>query len=44
MQLNISSVSKRYGPKLALKDFSAEIKQGVYGILGPNGEGKRVIE
>ena len=43
MELKISSVSKRYGPKLALKDFSAEIKQGVYGILGPNGAGKTTL-
>jgi ABC-type multidrug transport system ATPase subunit len=43
MELTISSVSKRYGPKLALKDFSAEMKQGVYGILGPNGAGKTTL-
>jgi ABC-type lipopolysaccharide export system ATPase subunit len=36
MELNISSVTKRYGPKTALKDFDAVLTQGVYGILGPN--------
>ena len=36
MELVISSVSKRYGPNLALKDFPAEIKQGVCGRLGLN--------
>ena len=34
-------VSKRYGPVLALADFSLEIRRGeVFCLLGPNGSGK----
>lgn len=43
MQLAISSVSKRYGPKHALKNFSAVLSPGVYGLLGPNGAGKTTL-
>jgi ABC-2 type transport system ATP-binding protein len=43
MELKISSVSKRYGPKLALKEFTATLTPGVYGILGPNGAGKTTL-
>jgi ABC-2 type transport system ATP-binding protein len=43
MELQISSVTKRYGPKTALKDFNAVLTQGVYGILGPNGAGKTTL-
>lgn len=43
MELTITSVSKRYGPKPALKDFTAALTPGVYGILGPNGAGKTTL-
>lgn len=33
MELAISSVTKRYGAKTALKDFSAVLAPGVYGLL-----------
>lgn len=34
-------ISKSYGDKLALKDFSIYIPKGsIYGLLGPNGAGK----
>jgi len=43
MHLSISSVTKRYGPKFALKDFTSVMTPGVYGILGPNGAGKTTL-
>lgn len=43
MKLTISFISKSYGTKFALKDFSSEMTQGVYGILGPNGAGKTTL-
>jgi ABC-2 type transport system ATP-binding protein len=41
MQININSVTKRYGDYVALDGVSAEIPSGsVFGLLGPNGAGK----
>ena len=37
MEIAIASVTKHYGAKTALKDFSAVLTPGVYGLLGPNG-------
>ncbi len=35
------NVSKSFGPKVALSDFSLSIPRGcIYGLLGPNGAGK----
>src|SRR4051812_43621010 len=34
-------VTKRYGPVVALEDFSLEVRRGeVFCLLGPNGSGK----
>lgn len=39
--LVVRGLSKRYGAKLAVDDFSISIPRGaIYGILGPNGAGK----
>ena len=43
MALNINSVTKCYGTKKALNNFSAELTNGVYGLLGPNGSGKTTL-
>lgn len=43
MNLTIERVSKRYKDKWALKDFSTELSNGVYGLLGPNGSGKTTL-
>ena len=43
MKLSIEHVSKNYGKKRALTDFSAELEPGIYGVLGPNGAGKSTL-
>jgi ABC-2 type transport system ATP-binding protein len=45
MNLSIQNVRKSYekGRKLALENFSVELKAGVYGLLGPNGAGKSTL-
>ncbi len=44
MSIKIISLSKFYGEKEVLSDFSLEIKGGqVFGILGPNGSGKTTL-
>lgn len=41
--LKISSLNKHYGTKHALKDFSFDFSEGIYGLLGPNGAGKSTL-
>ncbi|MBP2025609.1 ABC transporter ATP-binding protein [Peptoniphilus stercorisuis] len=42
--LEINNLTKKYGKKLALNDFSLEAESGkVIGILGPNGSGKTTL-
>lgn len=43
MELLINHISKSYGNKLAVNDFSATMTDGVYALLGPNGAGKTTI-
>ena len=42
--IEVSSLSKRYGTHLAVKDVNFSIQKGeVIGFLGPNGAGKSTI-
>lgn len=43
MELQITHLTKRYGAKVALKDFSYTFTPGIYGILGTNGAGKSTL-
>lgn len=43
MRLQINNLTKRYGQKTALDDFSFEFSDGIYGLLGPNGAGKSTL-
>ena len=43
MKLEVKRLTKRYGGKTALNDFSMEFTPGVYGLLGPNGAGKTTL-
>lgn len=43
MQLTIERVTRSYGKKVAVRDFSAEFRPGVYGLIGPNGSGKTTL-
>lgn len=39
-ELEINSISKSYGKKKVLNNFSVKMSDGVYGLIGPNGAGK----
>ncbi len=42
--ITMKALTKRYGPRVVVNDFSLEIMSGgVYGLLGPNGAGKTTI-
>lgn len=43
MELIIDHVSKKYGNKQALNDFSMCLQPGILGFLGPNGAGKSTL-
>lgn len=43
MQLEIENISKSYGKKKVLDNFSLSLQCGVYGFLGPNGAGKSTL-
>lgn len=41
--LEFEHVTKKYGEKTALSDFTVALTPGIYGLLGPNGAGKSTI-
>ena len=42
--INLENITKAYGEKLLLENFSAEIRPGsIVGIVGPNGAGKTTL-
>lgn len=43
MELTLEHLSKRYGEKWAVRDFSIRLGHGIYGLLGPNGSGKSTL-
>lgn len=43
MELQLADVTKKYGGKVALDQFSYTFGQGIYGILGANGAGKSTM-
>ena len=43
MDLVVRNLIKRYGTKVALRDFSYTFTPGIYGILGANGAGKTTL-
>ena len=43
MELKIEHLTKKYGEKVALRDFTYTFTPGIYGILGANGAGKSTL-
>ena len=43
MEIQFDNVAKCYKGKYALKDFSATLDEGVFGLLGENGAGKTTL-
>lgn len=43
MKISLRNVSKQYKGKYALKDFTTELTEGVYGLLGANGVGRTTL-
>lgn len=43
MQLKIRQLTKKYGEKVALENFSYTFEPGIYGILGTNGAGMSTL-
>ena len=43
MELRIEHLTKKYGEKVALLDFTYTFTPGIYGILGANGAGKSTL-
>lgn len=43
MELQIRDLTKKYGEKVALRDFCYRFTPGIYGILGANGAGKTTL-
>lgn len=41
--LEFKNLTKQYGEKKALSDFTTTLKPGIYGLLGPNGAGKSTL-
>ena len=43
MKISFRNISKHYKGKYVLKDFTTELQEGVYGLLGANGAGKTTL-
>ena len=43
MKITFKGITKRYKGNYALKDFTTELQEGVYGLLGTNGAGKTTL-
>ena len=43
MEIRFENLQKKYKGKYALRDFSATLENGVYGLLGTNGAGKTTL-
>lgn len=43
MELKIENLSKHYGSKIAVNDFSVVLHEGVHALLGANGSGKTTL-
>lgn len=43
MELQLQCLCKQYGTKAAVDQVSVHLEPGVYGLLGANGAGARVI-
>ena len=43
MNISFQNISKQYKGKYALQNFSTELQEGVYGLLGANGAGKTTL-
>ena len=43
IKLEFEHVTKCYGEKKALNDFTTVLTPGIYGLLGPNGAGKSTL-
>lgn len=43
MKVTFNDISKKYKSKYALKNFTAELDNGIYGLLGANGAGKTTL-
>lgn len=42
-KLEFQNLTKKYGDKSALRDFTVSLTSGIYGLLGPNGAGKSTL-
>jgi ABC-2 type transport system ATP-binding protein len=43
MELTLNNLTRKYGEKIAVDDFSAKFTPKVYGLLGANGAGKTTL-
>lgn len=43
MRVEFQNITKKYGKKYALQNFSTSLSNGIYGLLGANGAGKTTL-
>lgn len=43
MKIKFEGITKKYKGRFALRDFTTELDEGVYGLLGTNGAGKTTL-